>query len=754
MAEIEIVGSIQRIRFAANDSLFKIATMRVSEVREGNIVKNSFGDVVFKGEMSLIPQNEYIIRGEFINDEKYGPQYQYISSKRRDPIEGMSRENFRQFLTDISPKGALVNAQFDDPRPIFQEHRVKELMSIKGIGPVSADKLINAYEEQKDYSEAYVAFGKWGFNPNMTRKLVRHVHSVEGAIEMLNKDPYEFMSVPGVGFKTIDEKALNFGIPSNDPRRVHAFVKDYFDKLAMDGSSWTKEIDLMKYLRQEVFDCDVEETLQWINDSDEFVIYEADDVRRVATKRLYNTEKSIAKNLLRLLRSENKFEYKERDKIIDRIQEEQGWKYSDEQTEAINMMLDKNVSMLQGLAGTGKSTALNAVIKVLQDNDYQVATCALSGKAADNLTQLTGKRGQTIHRMLGINEMGVFFNHETMPFTSDVVILDEVSMVADELFEMLVNALADGTKFIMVGDVAQLDSIGVGVMRSIIASNIVPTISLTKIHRQAEDSAIITHSLAYRHGNLPQLSLNDNWKMKGNKKDLGYVFENSAEEEKLLTDAYKVFALAFKKYPVTDIQILTQTVNNTKKINEMAQKIANPKNPKKNQYTVFQGKEGEYVLREGDKVLNTANKYKTLAAENESVYRPIFNGNTGIIESIEYEYDKKGNIKDIEMIIDFDGIGRVLLKKNDVKTIQLGYAMTVHKSQGSTIPCVIVMLPFHFMLNTRELLYTALTRASDKCFLLTTQKSLKTTVKKTSETVHHSNLKMLLEEEFKNAENV
>ena len=754
MAEIEIVGSIQRIRFAANDSLFKIATMRVSEVREGNIVKNSFGDVVFKGEMSLIPQNEYIIRGEFINDEKYGPQYQYISSKRRDPIEGMSREDFRQFLTDISPKGVLVNAQFDDPRPIFQEHRVKELMAIKGIGPVSADKLINAYEEQKDYSEAYVAFGKWGFNPNMTRKLVRHVHSVEGAIELLNKDPYEFMDVPGVGFKTIDEKALNFGIPSNDPRRVHAFVKDYFDKLAMDGSSWTKEIDLMKYLRQEVFDCDVEETLQWINDSDEFVIYEADDVRRVATKRLYNTEKSIAKNLLRLLRSENKFEYKERDKIIDRIQEEQGWKYSDEQTEAINMMLDKNVSMLQGLAGTGKSTALNAVIKVLQDNDYQVATCALSGKAADNLTQLTGKRGQTIHRMLGINEMGVFFNHETMPFTSDVVILDEVSMVADELFEMLVNALADGTKFIMVGDVAQLDSIGVGVMRSIIASNIVPTISLTKIHRQAEDSAIITHSLAYRHGNLPQLSLNDNWKMKGNKKDLGYVFENSAEEEKLLTDAYKVFALAFKKYPVTDIQILTQTVNNTKKINEMAQKIANPKNPKKNQYTVFQGKEGEYVLREGDKVLNTANKYKTLAAENESVYRPIFNGNTGIIESIEYEYDKKGNIKDIEMIIDFDGIGRVLLKKNDVKTIQLGYAMTVHKSQGSTIPCVIVMLPFHFMLNTRELLYTALTRASDKCFLLTTQKSLKTTVKKTSETVHHSNLKMLLEEEFKNAENV
>lgn len=754
MAEVEFIGSIDRLRYQADDSLFKIALMRVSEVLSGDLKKNKYDQVIFKGEMSLIPQNNYIIKGELIDDPKWGPQYQYISSKRKDPIENMSKEDFRIFLTDVSPKGVLVNQAFDDPRPIFTEHKIKELMSVKGIGPVNADKLINAYEEQKDFSEAYVEFGKWDFTPKMTRKLVRYSKSVENAIEILHKDPYQFMDVPGVGFKTIDEKAINFGIAANDPRRVHAFVKDYFDTLAMDGSSYTTEDKLIKYLEKEVFDCDIEETLKWVNKSREFVVYQFSNDKRIATKRLFDTEESIAENLVRLMSAENRFEYKDRDKIISGIQEEQGWKYSGEQMKAIDMMLDGNVTLLQGLAGTGKSTALNAVIKVLQANDYSVSTCALSGKAADNLTQITGKRGSTIHRMLGINEMGVFFNHETMPFTSDVVILDEVSMVADELFEMLVNALADGTKFIMVGDVAQLDSIGVGVMRSIIASNIVPTVSLTKIHRQAEDSAIITHSLAYRHGNLPQLSLNDNWKMKGNKKDLGYVFENSAEEEKLLTDAYKVFALAFKKYPVTDIQILTQTVNNTKKINEMAQKIANPKNPKKNQYTVFQGKEGEYVLREGDKVLNTANKYKTLAAENESVYRPIFNGNTGIIESIEYEYDKKGNIKDIEMIIDFDGIGRVLLKKNDVKTIQLGYAMTVHKSQGSTIPCVIVMLPFHFMLNTRELLYTALTRASDKCFLLTTQKSLKTTVKKTSETVHHSNLKMLLEEEFKNAENV
>lgn len=749
MAEIEIVGSIQRIRFAANDSLFKIATMRVSEVREGNIVKNSFGDVVFKGEMSLIPQNEYIIRGEFINDEKYGPQYQYISSKRRDPIEGMSREDFRQFLTDISPKGVLVNAQFDDPRPIFQEHRVKELMAIKGIGPVSADKLINAYEEQKDYSEAYVAFGKWGFNPNMTRKLVRHVHSVEGAIELLNKDPYEFMDVPGVGFKTIDEKALNFGIPSNDPRRVHAFVKDYFDKLAMDGSSWTKEIDLMKYLRQEVFDCDVEETLQWINDSDEFVAYEVDYVRRVATKRLYNTEKSIAKNLFRLLHSENKFEYKERDKIIDRIQEEQGWKYSDEQTEAINMMLDKNVSMLQGLAGTGKSTALNAVIKVLQENDYQVATCALSGKAADNLTQLTGKRGQTIHRLLGIGDPFGGFEHEENPLPVDVVILDEVSMVNDSLFEALVNALGDGTKFIMVGDIAQLDSIGVGVMRDIISSKIVPTVSLTKIHRQAQDSAIITHSLQYRMGKMPEVSPKDSWTMLGNKSDLGYVFEDSAEEEKLSTDAYRIFAQALNKYDVSDIQILTQTVSGCARINDLAQTIANPKSPTKNQYKVKANSADAYILREGDKVLNTANNYRATAAENHQMYRPIFNGNTGIIESIDLEFNSKGGVSHVEVIIDFDGVGKVFLKDKELETIQLGYAMTVHKSQGSTIPCVIVVLPFHYMLNNRELLYTALTRASELCFLLTSTKSLKSTVKKTGETVHHSNLGLLLKREEK-----
>ena len=187
----------------------------------------------------------------------------------------------------------------------------------------------------------------------------------ENAIEILRKDPYQFMDVPGVGFKTIDEKAINFGIAANDPRRVHAFVKDYFDTLAMDGSSYTTEDKLIKYLEKEVFDCDIEETLKWVNKSREFVVYQFSNDKRIATKRLFDTEKSIAENLVRLMSAENRFEYKDRDKIISGIQEEQGWKYSGEQMKAIDMMLDGNVTLLQGLAGTGKSTALNAVIKVL-----------------------------------------------------------------------------------------------------------------------------------------------------------------------------------------------------------------------------------------------------------------------------------------------------------------------------------------------------------------------------------------------------
>ena len=742
---VEIVGSIERERYRNGD--FCIATMRVSEVRQGVLKRANDGNVIFKGDMRMIPQKEYIIRGRYEDNKKFGPQYQFLSNKLKNPIEDMSAKEFRQFLTDLSPYGVRINKAYEDARKIFEEHNLEALTKIDGIGNVRAKELLDKYDSQRDYSPVYVEFAKYGFSTKVAKRAIDYYSSIDTPIERLKKNPYDLMEIPGLGFKKIDDKCLEHGIAENDPRRIKAFLVDYFEQLEMDSKSWIPVAQLKAYLRNEIFNCDIAETFKKLNADKNFVIFEREDEKRIALRTIYEMEKKVAEELLRIKNGSSDVELQDVDKVIGDIEKEQGWSYSTEQRDAIDTMLKENVVILRGPGGVGKTTTLNAVIKVLRHNGVSVATCALAGKAAENLTQVTGLRGQTIHRLLGI---GSPFEMKDQGLEYDVVILDELSMVNISLFSELVRTIPTGAKLIMVGDSAQLDSIGIGVMRDAIASGTISVITLNKIHRQAQESAIITHSLAFRAGNLPDgLSVKANWHMMGKRRDLGYVFEDN--EKNLLGDACKIFKYALKQYDVKDIQIVSQTTRNCLMLNKAAQQIANPQKDQ-DYYVVYEGKEYEYTLRVGDKVINTRNNYRTPDADRSSAFLPIFNGNTGTIESIDLEKGNKGE-ESLRMIVDFDGIGRVVIDSGTVTNIQLGYAITVHKSQGSTIPCVIVALPFQYVLNTRELLYTAITRASKVCYLVTSMKTLRSTVKKTSGVKAKSNLVYFLKEmEAKNDE--
>lgn len=742
---VEIVGSIERERYRNGD--FCIATMRVSEVRQGALKRADDGNVIFKGDMRMIPQKEYIIRGRYEDNKKFGPQYQFLSNKLKNPIEDMSAKEFRQFLTDLSPYGVRINKAYEDSRKIFEEHNLEALTVIDGIGNVRAKELLNKYDSQRDYSPVYVEFAKYGFSTKVAKRAIDYYSSIDTPVDRLKKNPYDLMEIPGLGFKKIDEKCLAHGIAENDPRRIKAFLVDYFEQLEMDSKSWISVAQLKAYLRNEIFNCDIAETFKKLNADKDFVIFEREDEKRIALRTIYEMEKKVAEELLRIKNGSSDVELQDVDKVIGDIEKEQGWSYSTEQRNAIDTMLKENVVILRGPGGVGKTTTLNAVIKVLRHNNISVATCALAGKAAENLTQVTGLRGQTIHRLLGI---GSPFELKDQGLEYDVVILDELSMVNISLFSELVRTIPTGAKLIMVGDSAQLDSIGIGVMRDAIASGTIPVITLNKIHRQAQESAIITHSLAFRAGNLPDgLSVKANWHMMGKRRDLGYVFED--DEKNLLGDACKIFKYALKQYDVKDIQIVSQTTRNCLMLNKAAQQIANPQKDQ-DYYVVYEGKEYEYTLRVGDKVINTRNNYRTPDADRSSAFLPIFNGNTGTIESIDLEKGNKGE-ESLRMIVNFDGIGRVVIDSGTVTNIQLGYAITVHKSQGSTIPCVIVALPFQYVLNTRELLYTAITRASKVCYLVTSMKTLRSTVKKTSGVKAKSNLVYFLKEmEAKNSE--
>ena len=742
---VEIVGSIERERYRNGD--FCIATMRVSEVRQCVLKRANDGNVIFKGDMRMIPQKEYIIRGRYEDNKKFGPQYQFLSNKLKNPIEDMSAKEFRQFLTDLSPYGVRINKAYEDARKIFEEHNLEALTKIDGIGNVRAKELLDKYDSQRDYSPVYVEFAKYGFSTKVAKRAIDYYSSIDTPIERLKKNPYDLMEIPGLGFKKIDDKCLEHGIAENDPRRIKAFLVDYFEQLEMDSKSWIPVAQLKAYLRNEIFNCDIAETFKKLNADKNFVIFEREDEKRIALRTIYEMEKKVAEELLRIKNGSSDVELQDVDKVIGDIEKEQGWSYSTEQRDAVDTMLKENVVILRGPGGVGKTTTLNAVIKVLRHNNISVATCALAGKAAENLTQVTGLRGQTIHRLLGI---GSPFELKDQGLEYDVVILDELSMVNLGLFSELVRTIPTGAKLIMVGDSAQLDSIGIGVMRDAIASGTIPVITLNKIHRQAQESAIITHSLAFRAGNLPDgLSVKANWHMMGKRRDLGYVFED--DEKNLLGDACKIFKYALKQYDVKDIQIVSQTTRNCLMLNKAAQQIANPQKDQ-DYYVVYEGKEYEYTLRVGDKVINTRNNYRTPDADRSSAFLPIFNGNTGTIESIDLEKGNNGE-ESLRMIVDFDGIGRVVIDSGAVTNIQLGYAITVHKSQGSTIPCVIVALPFQYVLNTRELLYTAITRASKVCYLVTSMKTLRSTVKKTSGVKAKSNLVYFLKEmEAKNSE--
>ena len=742
---VEIVGSIERERYRNGD--FCIATMRVSEVRQGVLKRANDGNVIFKGDMRMIPQKEYIIRGRYEDNKKFGPQYQFLSNKLKNPIEDMSAKEFRQFLTDLSPYGVRINKAYEDARKIFEEHNLEALTKIDGIGNVRAKELLDKYDSQRDYSPVYVEFAKYGFSTKVAKRAIDYYSSIDTPIERLKKNPYDLMEIPGLGFKKIDDKCLEHGIAENDPRRIKAFLVDYFEQLEMDSKSWIPVAQLKAYLRNEIFNCDIAETFKKLNADKNFVIFEREDEKRIALRTIYEMEKKVAEELLRIKNGSSDVELQDVDKVIGDIEKEQGWSYSTEQRDAVDTMLKENVVILRGPGGVGKTTTLNAVIKVLRHNGVSVATCALAGKAAESLTQVTGLRGQTIHRLLGI---GSPFEMKDQGLEYDVIILDELSMVNLGLFSELVRTIPTGAKLIMVGDSAQLDSIGIGVMRDAIASGTISVITLNKIHRQAQESAIITHSLAFRAGNLPDgLSVKANWHMMGKRRDLGYVFED--DEKNLLGDACKIFKYALKQYDVKDIQIVSQTTRNCLMLNKAAQQIANPQKDQ-DYYVVYEGKEYEYTLRVGDKVINTRNNYRTPDADRSSAFLPIFNGNTGTIESIDLEKGNKGE-ESLRMIINFDGIGRVVIDSGTVTNIQLGYAITVHKSQGSTIPCVIVALPFQYVLNTRELLYTAITRASKVCYLVTSMKTLRSTVKKTSGVKAKSNLVYFLKEmEAKNDE--
>lgn len=545
------------------------------------------------------------------------------------------------------------------------------------------------------------------------------------------------------------------GLKPDSPERIGTYILYYLQERANEGYSYipadaNTEIEngivsktqkpinfidtMIEFFGDDISDEALKGGLDYVNDQ----LWFSDNRRFVGLKRIYDLEMSVAENLIRIRDGENDFKYSNWKDIIKQKEIDQGWEYNEQQIEGIKAVLENQVVVITGKAGTGKSSIVDAMIAVLQG--YSYAQTALSGRAAARMAEITHEEGYTIHRLLGFpkgdRDHGGFVFHEDNKLPRDIIILDEVSMVDGELFNRLVKAIKTGSKLIMLGDTGQLECIGcMNIAADLIASKEIVSIELSQIHRQAANSGIITESIKAREG--IQLIEKD-WigtEVRGKLNDL--VLDCFSDKSNTF---YKVMQHASSELEdgtdIMDLMVIAPSYKNESgvdNLNAALQSLYNPDSSEKKEVLVQKSSKA-WILREGDKIINVQNDYY---AKNKFT-AGIFNGNIGVVKNIDIDSNT--------IAVDFQDIpGIMILPKKNWKDLELGYAITCHKAQGSQCKKVIVGLDFgSFIQLSREWVYTAMTRAIDKCYMVAQNNALRYAVSKNSISVKRTHLVKLL----------
>nr|DAS43355.1 MAG TPA: ATP dependent DNA helicase [Caudoviricetes sp.] len=688
--------------------------------------------------------------------EIYGDTYGLIYISKC--IDISSKDKQKEFLKNVLNENLVEKLfdEYDDVIKLLENRDVKSLMKIKGIGNQVALRMIDEYEESKDYSSIYMELCQLGFTHTFIKKLVDFYKSPDTVIDIVKNNPYDLLRVEGIGFKKADEVACKVGITQYDIRRIKGFLLYYLNDQGEAGRSYLNYQDLMKalydtlgFVPEEIINATAK---QMIDNKDVVVL---DNGSKIALKKFYDLEKNIMNELFRLQIGLVKVVENDSDKvnsihddyipksfnignwetITENVEEKQGFMFTDEQRAAIKLSLDNHVMALTGGAGVGKTSTANGICSLY--SGYNILACALSGKASVRITEATGLPASTIHRALGYQNGEFMFNKENK-LAVDIVLIDEATMINGTLFLSLLEAIPTGAKVIIMGDVQQLTPIGnCQVFADILDSNVLPVVKLSKPHRQALRSGIIPTSI--KIANQQQI-FDGNYTgnaIIGELEDMELDISGKGNDESISDKIIKHFQVELEKFhDIMEVQICVpmrlRGELSCYNLNSKIQSIYNPKLSNCNEIEIFLEKKNDeakkYIIRAGDKVINTKNNYKCINSEGETT--PVFNGNMGIVKEIE---------KNGMCTIDFIGIGEVIFTKSDCKNLELGYACTVHKLQGSGFCSTIVGLDnSSYIMNNSELLYTAITRAKKYCVLIANNyavvKSIQTKEVKTKQT--------------------
>ena len=644
------------------------------------------------------------VTGVWVNHPVHGPQLSAESVERRLPQE---EEDIVCYLSSGILKGVgpataqrLVERFGADTLRVLEEEP-ERLRTIKGITAKKAMELSEAFRSLTGLRQVMEFLARYDL-PVYLAMAVQRTYG-DNALQMLRDDPYILSRTQfGVDFAVADAIAISMGFGGDDPCRLRAAIEYELAHNAGNGHVFLPREKLLAATAQLVdVDTDTVETaLDKLIDSFAVVEKPIANVRGCYLPRLYQAETFVAQRLLSMLRAPVE-QLRQVDKTIDAIEKEQGVSYAPLQRQAVRMAAEGGVLLLAGGPGTGKTTSLRGIVALYRRMGLDVALLAPTGRAAKRLGEVTDCDAQTIHRALGMsyNDLtgqAAFKKNGSDPLEAHAVIVDEMSMVDLELMQALLEALRPGCRLVLVGDPDQLPSVGAGnVLGDLLRSTVVPTVSLTQVFRQAEQSAIIRNAHAVNMGQPPQLDSNQG----------DFFFLCRRSPDRLVQTVVELCRDRLPRnmnIPAEQIQVLSPTRKGacgTVSLNRALQAALNPPSPQKRQKQW-----GDVTFRVGDRVMQTKNNYDVLWEKDDGTAGSgIFNGDVGVIQDI----DSSGEL----IVLRFDD--RTATYTADLLSqLDMAYAITVHKSQGSEYPAVIlVSAPAAPSLMVRGVLYTAITRA-------------------------------------------
>lgn len=723
---MQIKGYVEKIIYTNSDNGHTILDVSLTsdEIKRLQAECPDYADdideeMVCVGTLHLINAGEYVVfNGDFTVHQTYGLQFKVTSYEESRPEDMDSIERYlgSGAIKGVGPALAariVRHFKMDTFRVI--EENPEELSQVKGISNRMAMEIADQVAEKKGMRNAMLFLGKLGIGMNLAVKIYKEYG--EKVYEIIENNPYKLADdMEGVGFKIADEIARNSGMELDSPFRIKSGILYALSAAVSAGHTYYPMDALIEEAGRllGVFIAKPEEILTDLMIDRKVMVRDVDGIKAVYLYSVYHTELAIAHRLF-ALKFEDMPDEKAFDKDLHSIEKEENITLESMQREAVRASAGSGIVVITGGPGTGKTTTINTIIRYFERKGMDIMLAAPTGRAAKRMTEATGHEAQTIHRMLELSGIlsdeisnASFERNETNPLETDVVIIDEMSMVDIFLMNSLLKAIADGTRLILVGDANQLPSVGPGnVLKDIIASGCFNTVRLAKIFRQEEAGDIVVNAHKINEGELFEIGPSS--------KDFPFIRRADANAIiNALVTLVKVKLPAYTDCSPNDVQVLTPTRKGSlgvERLNTVLQQFLNPPSNSKVEKEI-----GSIIFREGDKVMQIKNNYKIpweIRGRNGIPIETgmgVFNGDMGIVDNI--------NLYLSEMTVRFDEERYVTYTFKETDELEHAYAVTVHKSQGSEYPAVVLpLLDGPRMLMNRNILYTAVTRAR-KCICI------------------------------------